>query len=854
MHSHPCVTQCWITRPLFFRARKLLLPALMLVFVAVCAAADDAAIARPVTVDIGSAGDEAYLVEGFYGREGPNPQSKLPLARDETFRWAANDFVVELPVEPGRAQEVALRALLNRPVLFSAGERWATVVAGQGVPPVEGRFIVPADVIGSNRRLRLRGRAVYPRVPGARDTRELFLLIAGLEVRPLSEEVAKAGTLPPIATPLPESHLDRIRHTERRPPSADPEAFAVWLAAERANLVSLGTMNGRGQVFFPTDLAAMHPSARPGYLEEVIRALRRRDIGVLSWVVFNAQDLRNADDFEPARRYLQWQMQYIDEPGVDYGTRPRVGMCVVSSPYIEHHAKLLRQAAAFDLDGFFFDGFYFGGIPHPSRPGCVCDFCKEKFHADTGLELPTVVDWTSPAFKRWVRWRNDRLLAVARYFQEQIREVNPKATCAFNTNHWPFGGKDWETAVPMWRIDDFGVSQHGYTTDFSQKWLMLGFKARLGRDMNPAHTDLWRTGRLMGTCGPRREPNWAWHELELLTFVLAGPTYGISTWHGGMEGPVELTARIHTEAAKREPYFSRRHLADVGVLASQNTHDFYGHIPGTDNLADYRDSLLGTWSVLTDHHVPFEFLFDNQLPDAETLGRYRTLVLPGTAALSRADTERLARWVEQGGRLITTARTGAYDEWGEPHTLSLLVDLFGIDPARQATVSQGEGAVTHLPADPGLAWTRRRELAAAGLLVDTVRAGRPPLPLEVDGPPWLVANLFLNPDNPAEYWVQLLNVSHKYPAGDAGFRGLGLPVPEDKRRGNDQYGWPLVPIENIRLRLPGTPLAAARLAIAGRQLTPDADGWLTIPRLELHDVVVLKKRDRSDIDKVGNLR
>ncbi len=842
----------WHREVLLRCASSLLLLGPLLLPTGLTAAAD--AGSPGVTVDVGAPGDEAYLVGGFHGREGPNPQSKLVLAREGTFRWTMNDFTVDLPVEPGRPHEVVFRAMLSRPVLFTAGDQWATVVSGRGDPPIEGRFVVPADTVGESRRLRLRGRAVYPHTPGTRDSRELFLLVAAIEVRPIGEEEAASKALPPVTAPLPERLLDRFRHTERRPPSADPEAFAAFCAAERNNMVTLGTMNGQGRVFFPTDLAVVHSAARPGYLDEVIRALRKREIGILSWVVFNAQDLRNIDDFEPARQFPQWQMQFIDEPGKDYSKRPRVGMCVVSSPYIEHHAKLLRQAAAFDLDGFFFDGFYFGGIPHPSRPGCVCDFCEKKFKDDTGLPLPTVVDWTSPAFKRWVRWRNDRLLAVARYFQEQIREVNPNATCAFNTNHWPFGGKDWETAVPMWRIDDFGVSQHGYSTDFSQKWLMLGFKSRLGRDMNPSHTDLWRTGRLMGTCGPRREPNWAWHERELLTFVLAGPTYGISTWHGGIEGPVELTARIHTEAAKREPYFSRLYVADVGVLASQNTHDFYGHIPETDHLADYRDGLLGTWMILTDHHVPFEFFFDNQLSSPETLDRYRTLVLPNAAALSRADAERLARWVRRGGHLITTTETGAYDQWAEPHEPSLLGEVFGVDPSREGTVARGQGEVTHLPADPGLAWARRRDSAAAGQLLAVIRTRRHPLPLEVEGPPWLVANSFLNPNDPDDRWIQLLNVSHKYPGGDAGFRGLGLPVPEDKRRANDDYGWPLVPVENVRLRLPGIPIEAARLAIDGRTLALDADGWITIPRLEFHDVVVVRGPTGADVDKTGDLR
>lgn len=114
------------------------------------------------------------------------------------------------------------------------------------------------------------------------------------------------------------------------------------------------------------------------------------------------------------------------------------------------------------------------------------------------------------------------------------------------------------------------------------------------------------------------------------------------------------------------------------------------------------------------------------------------------------------------------------------------------------------------------------------------------MPLQVEGPAWLVANMFLKPGDVGQRWIQLLNVSHKYPNGDAGFRGLGLPVPEEKRRGKDQYGWPRTPIENIRLRLPGVQAQNARLAIEGRRLEVASDGWIAIPRLELHDVVVVE--------------
>ncbi len=106
-------------------------------------------------------------------------------------------------------------------------------------------------------------------------------------------------------------------------------------------------------------------------------------------------------------------------------------------------------------------------------------------------------------------------------------------------------------------------------------------------------------------------------------------------------------------------------------------------------------------------------LFDNQLPDAETLCRYRTLVLPGAAPFRVLTPNAWPGGSRQGGRLITTAQTGAHDAWGEPHAQSLLAELLGIDPPRESSVTRGEGAVTHLPADPGLAWTRRRDAAVA---------------------------------------------------------------------------------------------------------------------------------------------
>ena len=101
--------------------------------------------------------------------------------------------------------------------------------------------------------------------------------------------------------------------------------------------------------------------------------------------------------------------------------------------------------------------------------------------------------------------------------------------------------------------------------------------------------------------------------------------------------------------------------------------------------------------------------------------------------------------------------------------------LFQIESSKAADKEVGRGHVTHVPADPGLAWCRQRDGAPGKVLLAAIR--RRPLPLMVDAPSSLVANMFENPQNPKQRWVHLLNVSHMMPEGDTGF-----PRPETTRR------------------------------------------------------------------------
>jgi hypothetical protein len=549
-------------------------------------------------------------------------------------------------------------------------------------------------------------------------------------------------------------------------------------------------------------------------------------------------------------------MKFIDDPSRP--DRPCIGMCVISSPYREAHAQFLKEAASYDIDGVFFDGFYLNGIPHPGKPGCVCEHCARRFNEDTGLDIPMVVDWTDDTFKRWVRWRNHQLVNTAIYFRDTMREANPDLYVTANYNIWPFGNKDWETGIPSWRTSDYGVSQHAYTGAPQLEWIMLGFKSRVSHDINPAHCDIWRSSMYaFKRTGPYTDADNARQELAMKTFMLAGTTYGVTPWHGGHIKPAGAGRRIHEAVRKREHTMSHDALRHVGVILSQNTHDFYGHIPDTDNLTLYRDGILGTWMMLTEAHIPFNFIFDNEVEQG-SFGDLKVIVLPNAACLSSNASSKLRDWVKGGGHLVATGDTSFYDEWGNRR--ERLSEDFGLDPVglteqperavdgslTSATKANqwGSGRATYFPFEPGVAWARERNIEMRDALLDAIAEVPPPISYEA--PTSLVCNAFWGEDR-RTVMVQMLNVSAYMPGGDTGFRGISQPPQftkptasdADQEIGDGSGVRVNIPAEDVRVIPRSFQPSSARLVITEQVLEPDADGAYTIPLVDDHEVLVL---------------
>lgn len=145
--------------------------------------------APSVRIDVGSAGDEAYLIEGFF-----RPETQ---GRGRTVRWSQPHSRVRLPVlRPPAGLEVTVRCLSVRPPSSPPGPSFA--VNGRAIPAdgvrvedADGlrsyRFEVPADLLrdGASQMLDMTCTPWIPTRTGhGRDSRPLGMRVDSVEAGP----------------------------------------------------------------------------------------------------------------------------------------------------------------------------------------------------------------------------------------------------------------------------------------------------------------------------------------------------------------------------------------------------------------------------------------------------------------------------------------------------------------------------------------------------------------------------------------------------------------------------------------------------------------------------------------------
>jgi hypothetical protein len=137
-------------------------------------------------------------------------------------------------------------------------------------------------------------------------------------------------------------------------------------------------------------------------------------------------------------------------------------------------------------------------------------------------------------------------------------------------------------------------------------------------------------------------------------------------------------------AANEDILFNREPVADVGVIWSQENHDFAGQDQFTQRtLAPY----LGTTAALDRAGLTWMPVHADHI--ARDGHRFGVLVLPNVAAMSDSQLKAIQAYSAAGGSVIATSNTSSLDAFGGERARLGLGDLFGITVTGDAFGGQG---------------------------------------------------------------------------------------------------------------------------------------------------------------------
>jgi hypothetical protein len=106
--------------------------------------------------------------------------------------------------------------------------------------------------------------------------------------------------------------------------------------------------------------------------------------------------------------------------------------------WIEHLKEMIAGALECGADGIFFDNPWYGAQPFAmagsyfGSAGCHCANCRSAYKAETGEEIPAVIDTHDIKAVRYIRWRAQQVTTVLTHLSDYAKQINPNVVISAN--------------------------------------------------------------------------------------------------------------------------------------------------------------------------------------------------------------------------------------------------------------------------------------------------------------------------------------------------------------------------------------------------------------------------------------
>ena len=349
--------------------------------------------------------------------------------------------------------------------------------------------------------------------------------------------------------------------------------------------------------------------------------------------------------------------------------------CAYSDYNFEFMPEVLREITReYDIDAIFANRWQGHGV-------CYCESCTRNFTDASGFDLPVTADAGDPAWRAWAAWRRTVLSRLVVEWDDAMKAIKPATSFIPNMGSISLMEFDLgliEKHCPFLPVDDQG--RRG-----TEPIWMAG---RDGKRMRATFRD--RPAILITSIGPEEVHRWKDSVTtgpEMQAWMTDGIAHGLLPWFTKFNGvvpdtrwvqPIADTFHVHADL---EPVLAATApTAEIAILDPATTLRHHG--PETRATAEQDD--LGFYQALIEARVPFEMLSD-QVMTAESLDRFKLVILANAACMSDAQIEMLEAYVGRGGSVVAAYESSTRDEAGKPRNALGLGKLLGatlVSPAR----------------------------------------------------------------------------------------------------------------------------------------------------------------------------
>jgi hypothetical protein len=352
-----------------------------------------------------------------------------------------------------------------------------------------------------------------------------------------------------------------------------------------------------------------------------------------------------------AARHPDWIAQTLDGDPV-YGPGA-VPLICFNSPYGDYVAdELSRMVARYKTDGLYIEGLH--------TTHCFCKHCRERYQDRYGANFPEKLP---KGDMKVSRFHMDTVVEFIEKITLKVKTRSPSTVVMAcpSANNGPNGRVDWKGLSEV--CDVICLEQMwGYGIINFPLW-QIGMRVGVmfAEGKKPCFTTAWYSMHVDREYTPRSGESVT---LNYLESIIHGGTAQFHTQNGPGEAPdnIPVLRMLYTFTEKVRPWMvGARKIHPVALLY--------------DRDHAYPDShFIGYYKAMVHHHVPFCVISRDEL-HADFLSRTQVLVLPNTLRISDDEAREIRRFVEAGGRLVATYKTGFQKASSND---SILKDTFGV--------------------------------------------------------------------------------------------------------------------------------------------------------------------------------